>query len=779
MSKIAGREVMADEYVPYLHHVDNEVVLLNDGSRLAMFRVTGRAWETSDPGDVAGWHSQLNLLCRNIASDRLVLSVHIVRSAGDMREYPARKLRSEFSLRLDGAYRSNIARQIYSNEMFLSVLQRPASVAGDRLTSWFARRAKAPAPTEDGAKRLEETLRIIAADLASYGLRRLGLRHEGNAIFTELGEALSLILTGTRRKVPVVTGRLSRAIHADRIVFGREAIELRGDTSTYAACLGLREYPAATWAGQFSGLLRASYYFSLTQSFGFLAKQDAHGILTRKQNQMVTAGDKAYSQRDALTDAADQLASNEFVMGSHHLAMTVFADSLPALSRVTAQARSDLADSGAVVAREDLGLEAALWSHLPGNARLRTRPGVVSSRNWCGMAPLHGYPRGADKGYWGGPVTMFRTGGGTPYLFHFHVGDIGNAALFGPTGSGKTTLLLFLLSQAERVGAQVVFFDKDRGGEIMARAVGGRYLALPQGKPTGLAPLRALSGAPQDVAFLSRWVAGLIAADGYHLRPDDRRRISQGVAALLRLAPEHRSLSELRAFLGQSNMEGAGAHLDRWCAGGALGWAFDGDADHVSLDAPFLGFDMTAVLDDAAVRGPAMAYLFHRVESLIDGRRIVVAIDEFWKALADPEFRDMVNDTLKTIRKKNGAIILATQSPRDALNSPIAHSIIEQCPTQILMPNPRADAKDYVDGLKLTRPEFRMVREDLTVGPRRFLLKQGVDSVVCDLDLSGSPECIAVLSGRAQSVARMEQMMGADQTRWLDTFMEEHKEMAE
>ena len=83
------------------------------------------------------------------------------------------------------------------------------------------------------------------------------------------------------------------------------------------------------------------------------------------------------------------------------------------------------------------------------------------------------------------------------------------------------------------------------------------------------------------------------------------------------------------------------------CAGGSLGWAFDGDEDRVSLDAPFLGFDMTDILDDQDVRGPAMAYLFHRIEKLVDGRRIIVAIDEFWKALADPEFRDMVNDKLK------------------------------------------------------------------------------------------------------------------------------------
>src|SRR5262249_9149073 len=134
----------------------------------------------------------------------------------------------------------------------------------------------------------------------------------------------------------------------------------------------------------------------------------------------------------------------------------------------------------------------------------------------------------------------------------------------------------------------------------------------------------------------------------------------------------------------------------------------------------------------------------------------------------------MIHDKLKTIRKRNGAVILATQSPRDALNSPIAHTILEQCPTQILMPNPRADARDYRDGLKLTESEFRMVREDLTVGGRRFLLKQGTTSVACELDLSAAPDCVAVLSGRERTVRLMERLIAetdSDPRAWLDRFL--------
>ena len=89
------------------------------------------------------------------------------------------------------------------------------------------------------------------------------------------------------------------------------------------------------------------------------------------------------------------------------------------------------------------------------------------------------------------------------------------------------------------------------------------------------------------------------------------------------------------------------------------------------------------------------------------------------------------------------------------------------------MPNSRADAKDYRDGLKLTEAEYQAVREDLTVGGRRFLLKQGSASVACELDLSGMDDLVAVLSGRASTVRLMERLIaevGPEPGDWLPHF---------
>ena len=216
-----------------------------------------------------------------------------------------------------------------------------------------------------------------------------------------------------------------------------------------------------------------------------------------------------------------------------------------------------------------------------------------------------------------------------------------------------------------------------------------------------------------------------------------------------------------------------GARLERWQRGGPLGWVLDNDEDALSLEARFAGFDITQVLDHDEVRTPAMLYLFHRIAERIDGRRLVLDIDEFWKVLGDPAFTDLAQDGLKTWRKQNAFMVFGTQSPADVLRSPIAHAILEQCATQIFLPNAHGQARDYVDGFGLTQEEFRLVREELTPESHRFLVKQGHDSVVVELDLGGMDDALAILSGRASTVALLDRIraeVGDDYAHWRAPF---------
>ena len=108
----------------------------------------------------------------------------------------------------------------------------------------------------------------------------------------------------------------------------------------------------------------------------------------------------------------------------------------------------------------------------------------------------------------------------------------------------------------------------------------------------------------------------------------------------------------------------------------------------------------------------------------MDGRRFVMACDEFRAYLLNDQFAAVIDKFLLTVRKNNGMLILGTQQPEHVLELPrIGDSLVAQC-QKILFPSPTADRKAYIEGLKCTEGEFRAVREDMLTGRRRFLLKR-------------------------------------------------------
>jgi len=487
---------------------------------------------------------------------------------------------------------------------------------------------------------------------------------------------------------------------------------------------------------------------------------------------MLAAGDKAVSQTEALDAAADDLMSRRWVLGDHSLVLIAFADSLRAMAEVGNAAWRDLAACGLVATRMTKALQAAYLSMLPGGGFWRPRPGFVKSSNLVAFAPLYNWPSGQSRGHWPGPpVAIFRTMAGTPYRFHWQVGDVGNTLITGAVGSGKTLTTAFLLAMTAG-RARVVALDHKRGWDLLIHRMGGDYAVLGAGEPH-FAPLKALDASPRNMEFLADLIRGCI---GGTMTEEEGRRLAIGLATVMRLPPADRCLGELRAFFDEEP-EGAGARLYKWCHGAELGWVIDALADTVRFG-NLNGLDTTALLDNPRARGPAMSYLFHRISLLLDGTPLLVPMDEGWRALLDPVFRANIEKQLRTIRSKGGAVVFITQSPRDIIDSGIANILVEQCPTALHLANPRSTREDYVNGLKLTDGQYDALR-GLQGGDGLFLLVQGSKSVVVQLPMRGLDRFIAVLSAREEDLRRMDRLRaepaGADA---FEVFHQE-KEAAE
>ena len=799
------REMPAAQHIPYLAQVAPGVISTRFGDYIQVFRLGGVSFETADDESLNTWHERLNVLWRNLASPEVSLWTHVVRR----REQVAVPAGTEdFADALAQRYAQRLcSEKLMLNELYLTLVYRPATGAAqgvlDRLLSRVGTESPRLALDDalESCGKLAEAVRVALRDCDAEPLEVYG--RDGRAWSRPL-EFITALLDAELMPVPLPRAPLAEALGGSRTFFGTEIIEYRQPTHTrLSAMLGIKEYPTPTTVGMFDRILSAPFACVLTQSFSFLSRPAAQGLLQRQYHRMINAGDFAVSQAEQLKVALDALTSNEFSMGDHHLSLQVFADGaddgvalsdqrlLRSLNDTVALARSILADSGMTVAREDLGLEAAYWAQLPGHFGMRPRRAPVTSRNFSAMAPFHNHPAGRAVGnHWGKALALFITSAGSPYYFSLHASDprdpeggsrrdTGHTFICGPTGSGKTVLIGFLVAMLARQGVTQVIFDKDRGLEILVRALGGVYLPLGNGRPTGCNPLQLPAGAANE-EFLKAWLRVLVRAGSARpLTVREEADLDHALHGTLSLAPEARRLSRLVEFLDPTDPEGVHARLARWChgTGGDYAWVFDNPVDSLVArlaGRPAVGFDVTDFLDNPVVRAPLTLYLFHLVRQMLDGRRLVCWMDEFWRLLSDPAFEGFAKDGPKTWRKLNGVMCMATQSVSDVMASPISRTIVEQTPTKIFFPNPDASRQECVEGLGLSEREFRLIREQLAPGSRAFLVKQGHHSVVCQLDLRGFDAELAVISGRAAAVQRLHELMsvlGEQPQDWLDAFM--------
>jgi type IV secretion system protein VirB4 len=167
--------------------------------------------------------------------------------------------------------------------------------------------------------------------------------------------------------------------------------------------------------------------------------------------------------------------------------------------------------------------------------------------------------------------------------------------------------------------------------------------------PTGFNPLQ-LPATAAHLEFLKTWLRTLVRpGDGRPLAAREEADLDQALHGTLALDRPARRLSRLIEFLDPTDPEGVHARLVRWCevSQGDYAWVFDNCEDSVvpRMNAhPVVGFDVTDFLAHEVARPAVTLYLFHLVRQLLDGRRLVCWMDEFWRLLADPAFESFAKD---------------------------------------------------------------------------------------------------------------------------------------
>ncbi|MHB1579704.1 MAG: VirB4 family type IV secretion/conjugal transfer ATPase, partial [Acidithiobacillus ferrooxidans] len=381
-------------------------------------------------------------------------------------------------------------------------------------------------------------------------------------------------------------------------------------------------------------------------------------------------------------------------------------------------------NAGYVAHLETTNTVEAFLGSIPGHLYENIRRPLMHSLNfadfapktaiWAGEArcpsPLMNLPDGR-KALAGGkalagrkapPLLYAATTGNTPFRLNLHVGDLGHSLIAGMTGGGKSTLLALLAAQWQRYpDSRVIGFDKGMSLYALTEAMGGQHYDL-NGPTSDLffAPLQRVDD-PAEAAFAADWVEALAVLQGMTVTFTERAVIRDAVHGLAR--ESGRSLTALLQMIQNRALKDA---LEYYTLTGQTGSLLDAESDGLSMaDAGMITFEMSHLMNGSPaehrVTVPVLLYLFHRIEQMLDGRPTLILLDEAWTFLDNELFLAKLRQWLKELRKKNAAVVFATQSLNDLRNSPLLPVLKESCPTKIFLPNRAATSQDlrplYID----------------------------------------------------------------------------------
>jgi type IV secretion system protein VirB4 len=211
-----------------------------------------------------------------------------------------------------------------------------------------------------------------------------------------------------------------------------------------------------------------------------------------------------------------------------------------------------------------------------------------------------------------------------------------------------------------------------------------------------------------DLQWAVGWIEVLCELNGLRFGPRQRNAVAEAVLRL-RLSPT-RTLTELSAEVQDTEIRDA---LQHFTVMGPMGQLLDADHDMLG-SGRFLNFETENVmqLDDKAVI-PVLLYLFRRIEQRLDGSPSLIILDEAWSYLQHELFRKRLKDWLKTMRRKNTAVVMATQQISDIANSDIADVVLENCPTKILLPNSESrspGSREFYQRIGLNERELEILQ---------------------------------------------------------------------
>jgi type IV secretion system protein TrbE len=404
---------------------------------------------------------------------------------------------------------------------------------------------------------------------------------------------------------------------------------------------------------------------------------------------------------------------------------------------------------GFVSVKETFNSIEAFFSSLPGDTFSNVRRSLITTINLPHFIPLSSRWEGQK---WNQhlneePLLFGKTHENEIFRYCPYVADVGNVLIFGPTGEGKSVFLsLNAIQYLKYKGAKVYYFDKDFSGFCSTVLMGGNHLDLGRNKDLCFQPLMNIDDESQRQWALN-FVSDIIRQENVDITGEIKSELWGALSNMESMPPGQRTLSGLMSLVQDHQIRAA---LQNSINSG-LG-ILNADNDALNLS-DWTTFELSYLIEyNPKAVGPVLLYLFHQLDSQFNGDPTVIILDEAWLFLSNPLFAGKIKDWLKSLRKKNVSVWMATQSIGDILKSPIAETIKQSFPTRIYLPNSNVQdtsiKQQYMD-FGLNEKEIQIIGE---AAPKKdYYFKSELGNRLIDLGIEKGSATLAICGSSSKA----------------------------
>ena len=501
--------------------------------------------------------------------------------------------------------------------------------------------------------------------------------------------------------------------------------------NSYVCTISIHLWPSETAAGFISRLASYPMEFRAVSSFEFIGREKAkqrikadrktHFKKRKGVGQMAadtaTRTESTLEDTDALALASDasvalsQVSDGYTSFGYLTFTLVLMRKDYRALQEDCETLKSFVQGEGYICKAETINNPLAWLGSVPGNYGFNAKKYYISTRNlahffplsspWEG-APYDSHLRDLYKEKYDmdieAPFINAQSYGKRRFNLNLSYKGCGHTLLVGPTGMGKSVLLCMMsLAALKYPYSQVISFDKGASCRNACLKSGGAFFEFDDTPESlKLNPFSDLSGTDR-VSQISNLLISYLKAKEVGMLPADEQKVYEAVSSLAAMPVENRGFETFCNAVQNSDIRLAFQPF----VDGEHAYLFKAGKDEIQQKR-WIAFEMEWLMANkpAEMVEFVLNYLFIAISRFLDGNFKFITLDEAWVYVRNKAFCDIIDDMLRTWRKKNAYAVLTTQNANDAFNSPIYATILNACYTKILTPNPRASKTENADFYK-------------------------------------------------------------------------------